>query len=119
MMARNFTGMVSRGLAVYCNLYNKGLGYIVSVDEQCNKNDCHSIGGVAASGGGNVMIVYVDGSMSDYPECLLRSGVQIAIYEGAEPADEEKLNNLIANAELRKRQIQEAAERPQHNLKRM
>ncbi|EGQ9239963.1 LPD29 domain-containing protein [Vibrio vulnificus] len=108
MMTRNFTGFLSRGMAVYCKLYNKGLGYIVSVDDQCNKNDCQSIGGVAASGGGNVMIVYVDGSMSDYPECLLRTGVQIAIYEGAKPANEEYLSQLISNAELRKRQTEEA-----------
>lgn len=108
MQSRNFTGTIQRGQAVYSSLYNTGLGYVVSVDENCNQGDCQTLGGgIGGSGGGSVHIVYVKGSLSDYPECLLRSGVQIGMLPEEENADDETLERLIENAHLVRRQADE------------
>ncbi|WP_281188841.1 LPD29 domain-containing protein [Vibrio harveyi] len=111
MQSRNFTGSIKRGMAVYASLYNRGIGWVVSVDADCNKGDTSQIGGIAATGGGNVQIVYKAGELSDYPECLLRGGVQIGMCPTVPSATDEELNQYIQNAELVKRQTIEAEQK--------
>ncbi|MDN3661117.1 LPD29 domain-containing protein [Vibrio agarivorans] len=111
MNTRNFDKAITRGQAVYSNLYNYGLGYVLSVDENCNQDDTRNLGRVGATGGGEVEIVFKSGTHTTYPECLLRSGLQWWIVEDEAKADEKTLDQLVENASLIKRQKEEAKAR--------
>lgn len=111
MKSRKFDKAITRGQAVYSNLYNYGLGYVVSVDDNCNKGDTRDLSGVGATGGGHVEIVFKSGTHTSYPECLLRSGLQWWIVEDEAAADDKTIDQLIENASLIKRQKEEAKAR--------
>lgn len=99
--SKNFKGNIVRGMWIEQSLYNNGLGVIVAT-YNLDADDCETMaGGVMASGGGEVDIVYLNGKFSRrHPECLLRSGIQTGVIEGKELASEEKIAELLANHEL-------------------
>lgn len=121
MIVKKFNEELKRGMRVYQNLYNIGLGYIVSVDQDCNKNDTSFLAGVIASGGGDVHIVYENGTESKYPEALLRSGVQCGVCEdqGDGLASDEFLEKMLAMVEQEKQENadQEALKSKKHDEK--
>ncbi|MBF4438107.1 hypothetical protein ERJ77_27210, partial [Vibrio anguillarum] len=84
-MIKNFDGEIFVGQWIYQSLYNKGLGVIYSIDENVNKGDIVKDVGYAviAFNGGNVNVVFLNGSLSTHSESLLRKGVQYGLVDKA------------------------------------
>ncbi|ELP5729209.1 hypothetical protein QTV44_002475 [Vibrio vulnificus] len=105
MIIKQFNGQLKRGMFLYQSLYNTGLGVIVNVSESCNQGDCNYLfNGVFASGGGEVHVVFFNGSESErMSEALIRSGNQYGIareqHEAGLLANETQINQLLEKAQ--------------------
>lgn len=110
MIITNFQDTLEVGMTVYSKLYGKGMGFIYSLDKDCNQGDCTSTV-IYGSGGGNVEIVYLEGSRSTYPECLLRSGSQIGVSDRQNKIDMTTLEELHQQALEVEREANEEQQR--------
>ncbi|AZS26280.1 LPD29 domain-containing protein [Vibrio anguillarum] len=109
-MIKNFSDEIKVGQWIYQSLYSKGLGVIYSIDGNVNKGEIveQKQNVLVSFSGGYLNVVFLDGSVANHAECLLRGGVQYGFVDKA-PATQDEIDALLLKAQ--QKEIDDEAEK--------
>lgn len=114
MIVKKFKEELKRGMLVYQDS-KLDFGYIVSLDDNCNKNATSISNGQIINEGGQIHIVFMNGTESFISELFLREGIQCGVcvkQPDVNPTDEyiqERLERvkILKQREKNKKELEE------------